>query len=235
MKIGIMQPYFMPYIGYWQLINAVDRFVILDDVKYIMRGYINRNSILLNSEPYRFTIPIEKASQNKLIKETKIKFTSEKRKDFLLTLYNAYGKAPYYESVISLIQDIINNYDTDLTAFIRYSIEKIAEYLNISTDILLSSEIDKNQMLKGENRIIEICKKLDADIYINPCGGRKLYDLKNFAKERIQLFFLDTKSECIIYDQGRKDFVNNLSIIDIMMFNDVNTIQRFLTQYKLGI
>lgn len=234
MKVGIMQPYFMPYIGYWQLINSVDKFVLLDDVNFIMRGYINRNSILLNGEPYQFTLPIEKASQNKLIMETKLKFTQETKQDFIKTLHNAYIKAPYYDNVMPLMEDIINNSENDLTEYIRYSIEQMMNYLGIQTQIFISSQIRKNPFLKGEERIIELCKKLGADIYINPCGGRKLYHQERFAAQNIKLCFLDTQTEDIIYVQKQKKFIENLSIIDIVMFNTTYTIQGFLEKYKLN-
>lgn len=235
MKIGIMQPYFMPYIGYWQLINAVDKFVLLDDVNYIMRGYINRNHILLNGRLYRFTIPIEKASQNKLICETKLNFPKSKKHDLLKTVCSAYKKAPYYEQVMPLIEDIINSEETDLTKFIWYSIEKIAGYLHIYTQVSISSQLDKNQDLKAEARIIEICERLGADIYINPCGGRSLYCRSHFEQKGIKLFFLDTKKENIIYQQYQNEFVQNLSIIDVLMFNSVQAIKIFLDEYILNI
>ena len=234
MKVGIMQPYFMPYIGYWQLINAVDKFVILDDVNYIMRGYINRNSILLNGKPYRFTIPIEKASQNKLIMETKLNFTQDKKRDFLMTIHSAYGKAPYYDKVMPLIESIINNPERDLTAFIIYSIEKIMEYLGMHTELMVSSKIEKNPALKGEERIIEICKVIGADIYINPSGGRKLYHQEKFAKENIKLYFLDSCIDEIIYNQQQRNFETNLSIIDIVFLNELETIHEFLEKYDLN-
>ena len=232
MKVGIMQPYLFPYIGYWQLINAVDRFVILDDVNFIMRGYINRNSILLNGKPYRFIIPMQKASQNKLIKETKLNYSQEEKNKFFLTLYNAYKKAPYYEEAMPLIEDIINNSETDLTKYIQLSIERIMNYLGVETEIYISSQIEKKQTLKGEERIIEICKRINADTYINPCGGRALYNHIHFAREGIELFFLETRDN-IIYNQKQEEFVGNLSIIDILMFNDVQTIKKFLKEYEL--
>lgn len=234
MKIAIMQPYFMPYIGYWQLINAVDKFVLLDDVNYIMRGFINRNSIFLDGKPYRFTIPIEKASQNKLIMETRLNFIPDKKLNFLRTISNAYRKAPYYESVMPIMEEIINNPETDLTAFIRYSIEKIMQYLNIQTEIFLSSKIEKNQNLKGEDRIIEICKKLGADTYINPCGGRKLYHKEAFNKENMRLRFLDTQDDHIIYNQLQQEFIGKLSIIDVLMFNSGEGICNLLQRYELN-
>lgn len=233
MKIGIMQPYFMPYIGYWQLINAVDKFVILDDVNYIMRGYINRNSILLNGKPYRFTIPVEKASQNKLINETVLSFTQKNKMDFLKTICNAYRKAPYFEDVMPLLTEVVNNAEADLTGFIQFSIEKVMAYLDIETEIFISSKLEKDNTLKAQKRIIEICKQLDADTYINPCGGRALYSHSDFEKEGIELFFLETKKEGVVYNQNQDYFVENLSIVDVMMNNDIRYIKRFLQEFVL--
>lgn len=133
MKIAIMQPYLFPYIGYWQLINAVDEFVLLDDVNYIMRGYINRNSILIHEKPFLFSIPIHKASQNKLISETKLSFSDMEKDKFLNRIANAYKKAAQFEKVMPLIQEIVNNPEEDLTEYIYYQIFKINEYLHINT------------------------------------------------------------------------------------------------------
>ena len=229
-----MQPYLFPYIGYWQLMNAVDQFVILDDVNYIVRGYINRNRILFHGQPYMFTIPIKKASQNRLIMDTELRFETEDKRKILLTIRNAYKKAPYFETVMPIIEDIILNPEKDLTSYIRFSMENIIRYLDADIEILQSSEIEKKQNLKAGEKIIEICKVLGADTYINPCGGRALYDHSDFEKEGIKLFFLDTKEECISYDQRQDKFVPNLSIIDILMFNDVRTIQKFLKEYELN-
>lgn len=234
MKVAIMQPYLFPYIGYWQLIHAVDRFVLLDDVNYIVRGYINRNSILINGEPHKFTIPIQKASQNRLIKDTKLNFQETDKKKFTAMLDNAYKKAPHYQDVMPLIEKIVFQEEDDLTSYIYISIKEIGAYLNISTDIYRSSQIPKDISLKAQERIIEICKKMQADVYINPCGGRELYAHENFEKEGIQLFFLDTRGENITYRQGTGEFKPNLSIIDVMMFNDVTIVRDFLNQYDLN-
>ena len=229
-----MQPYIFPYIGYWQLINAVDRFVILDDVNYIVRGYINRNSILLNGKPYRFTIPIKKASQNKLIMDTELNFSKDDRKKFLSTIQNAYKKAKFYEIVMPLIEEIINYPEDDLTTFTHFSIKKIMEYLNIQTDILVSSKIDKNQELRAESRILEICKKIGADTYINSSGGRNLYHQEVFGKEDIKLLFLDPTMDEIRYNQNQQEFVDYLSIVDVLMFNDKSKIREFMGAYNLN-
>jgi hypothetical protein len=233
MKVAIMQPYLFPYIGYWQLINAVDKFVILDDVNYIVRGFINRNRILLNGQPYMFSIPIKKASQNKLIMDTELNFTEEDKRKFLMTIKNAYRKAPYFHEVMPMIEKIIDNPETDLTSYIKNSILRINQYLDIDTEILISSQMEKDNTLKAQDRIIEICKKLNADIYINPCGGRGLYRHCDFEEEGLKLFFLTTIGENIHYQQFKKEFVENLSIVDLLMNNGQNQIRNFLHQYIL--
>jgi len=234
MKIAIMQPYFLPYIGYWQLIYAVDQFVLLDDVNYIIRGYINRNYILFDRKRYRFTIPVKKASQNKLILDTKINFKLEEKRKFLRTIQNAYRKAPYYTDIMPLIETIINFTEEDLTMYILNSIKIILDYLKVKTEIFISSKLPKKEGLKAEKRIIEICKIMNADIYINPCGGRKLYNWEHFKRENIQLYFLDTRVNQICYNQMVGDFEKNLSIIDILMFNAKEKVQEFLKEYDLN-
>ena len=231
MKLAIMQPYFLPYIGYWQLIDAVDTFVLLDDVNFIKKGYINRNSILLNGKAHLFTIPIEKISQNKLIKDTKLKFNNKDKENFLKTINMAYKKAPYFINFYPILEDIIFNNDNDLTSYIKYSIDKINAYLDIKTEILISSEINKNNILKGQDRIIEINKKLKSSQYINTIGGLDLYNYKDFEKENIKLSFLKIKE--IKYKQFQQEYIPNLSIIDIMMFNSSAQIKVMLDDYSL--
>lgn len=234
MRVAVMQPYLFPYIGYWQLINAVDKFVILDDVNYIKRGYINRNSILINGKAYMFSIPIKSASQNRLIMDTKLSFDEKEKKRFISQIENTYKKAPMFNTVMPLISKVVENNTEDLTNFIRYSLEETMMYLGISTLLFKSSDIDKDNSLTGNKRILEICKQLDADTYINPCGGRELYHAEDFQEQGMQLYFLDTRFNKIIYRQFRNEFVNNLSIIDVLMFNSIERIQTFLKEYDLN-
>lgn len=235
MKIAIMQPYLFPYIGYWQLINAVDEFVLLDDVNYIMRGYINRNSILIHEKPFLFSISIHKASQNKLISETKLSFSDMEKDKFLNRIANAYKKAAQFEKVMPLIQEIVNNPEEDLTEYIYYQIFKINEYLHINTVLKKSSQIKKNNQLKAQDRIIDICKIEKADIYINPQGGRKLYNSENFKQQNIQLYFLDSRRDEIKYNQLSKEFVPSLSIIDVLMNASGEEIKKLLEKYDLNV
>ena len=234
MIAAVEQPYFLPYIGYWQLLNAVDIFLILDDVNYIRRGYINRNSILLNGGAYRFSIPVKNASQERKIMDTALCLEEREKQRFLLRIELAYKKAPQFSQVYPLIRDIIYNPQDDLTDFIQYSLRSVAAYLGITTKVIRSSALDKDNSLKGQERVMEICKCINADTYINPPGGRKLYNKQFFHDKNVELFFLDTRHENIVYPQFGNPFVEKLSLIDVMMFNSIEKIQYFLKEYDLN-
>ncbi|MHA1342680.1 MAG: WbqC family protein [Promethearchaeota archaeon] len=231
MKLGIMQPYLFPYIGYFQLINAVDKFIILDDVNFIKRGWINRNYILVNGKKNLFTVPLEKASQNKLIKDTYVVSDTKWKINFLKTIKFSYSRAPYFKNIYPIIQIIINNKENNLSKFIYYSLIKINEYLNIKTKIVPSSEIYRNNHLKGQYRILDICKKEKANHYINPPGGQELYERALFEKNGIKINFI--KTNYFFYKQFNNEFVPNLSILDILMFNSKDRIYQFLKEYML--
>ena len=232
-KTAVMQPYFMPYIGYFQLICAVDTFVVLDDVNFIMKGWINRNNILLNGEKHLFTIPLEKSSQNKLILDTKLNFSDKDKGILLKTLQTAYKRAPLFPCVYPLLEEIIMQEETDLTAFIMHSLKAVLAYLSIKKTILRSSEIEKDMSLQGQNKIIELCRKTNTQTYINPIGGIELYKQSNFKNANMELNFVNTQFDNIVYKQFKNDFVNGLSFIDVLMFNPIPDIHYFLKQYKL--
>jgi len=231
MKIAIMQPYLFPYIGYFQLIGAVDTFVIYDDVNYITKGWINRNRILLNRKAHLFTLSLEKASQNRLINEITIIDNEKNRKNLLNILKHAYVKSPEYETVYPLLTDIILNKENNLSKYIEYSLKQITNFLSINTTFIYSSVISKDNSLKGQDKIIEICKKMCANIYINPIGGIKLYNKEEFSRNNIKLFFLETDQ--IQYKQFKNDFIPYLSIIDMLMFNSREKIKGYLKDYRL--
>lgn len=232
-KTAAMQPYFLPYIGYFQLIYAADNFIVLDDVNYIMKGWITRNHILLNGKKHLFTIPLEKSSQNKLILESKLNFTGKEKEVFLKTLQFAYKKAPFFSKAYPLLEKIILFEETDLTKFILHSLTTVLSYLSIGKKIYRSSEIEKNNSLKGQDKIIELCKKFNTDTYINPIGGIEIYSKKKFADAQINLRFIQTRFDTIVYKQFKNDFISGLSFIDVLMFNSAADIQYFLKQYEL--
>lgn len=231
MKIGIMQPYFVPYIGYWQLMNAVDKYVIYDDVNYIKGGWINRNRILLNGQPFYFNIQTNGASPNKIINEVEINNNPLVFSKCLKQIETAYKKAPYYNVVRPLIEEIFA-YDTNnLAKFIFNSFKVINRYLDIKTELILSSSLNKNNALKGQDKVIAICKLLGAKEYYNAIGGRELYDYDAFLKNGIQLKFLQTNTIC--YKQFNNEFQANLSIIDVLMFNSRDNVIKMLTEFTL--
>ena len=232
-KIAIMQPYIFPYIGYYQLINAADTFVILDDVNYITRGWINRNNILLNGRAHLFSFPVESASQNRLILQTKLSFHEKERLKFLKTFQQAYGKAPFFGEFYPILEEIVFYSDNDLTNFIHNSFVQTLQYLGISKKITRSSMIVKDNSLKGEERIIELCKKLDADMYVNLPGGKELYNHGSFERNDIDLRFISTLFDQVKYKQFKNDFVSHLSFLDILMFNSKDEIIKMLQKYIL--
>src|ERR1039458_5451183 len=170
MKIAIMQPYFLPYIGYFQLMNAVDKFVVLDDVNYINKGWINRNNILVNGKANLFAIPLKEASQNKLINEISVVDEAKWRTKLLKTIELSYKKAPFFAIVYPMIEEIINSGNSKISDLNYYSLVRINNYLDLNTEIVSTSSIYKNSDLKAEKRIIDICLKEHASIYINPIG-----------------------------------------------------------------
>jgi len=228
MTLAIMQPYFFPYIGYWQLLQVSDTFVIFDDVNFIKRGYINRNSILIGGKSTRFNLELIGSSQNKLINEIQIKGNNSK---LLKTILRAYKKAPYFDVVYPILTEIVEYKENNLAKFLGNSITLISDYLKISSNIIYSSKIKKNNKLRAQNKILDICKRLSADKYINAIGGQELYDRDKFLDTGIQLNFI--KTNIIEYKQFYNDFVPYLSIVDIMMFNKIKDIHKMLNSYSL--
>ena len=228
MRLGIMQPYFFPYLGYWQLLANVDKYVVYDDVTYIKGGWINRNNFLINGQKNLLTMRLEKASSYTLIKDIAIKDDFVK---FLKTIEMGYKKAPFFEDSFRVLKDICQCPDKKLGQFLFNSHIKICEYLGIDTELILSSSFEKYTELKGKDKVISICKQLGADEYINAIGGQELYDKKEFAENGIRLNFLQANLR--EYRQLKNEFVAGLSIIDIMMFNSKEEIKEMLNDFKL--
>ena len=233
MKVAIMQPYLFPYIGYYQLINAVDKFIIYDDVNFIKQGWINRNVIIVNGKPYKYAVPLENQSSFSKINEILInqKIYQIWKKKFLKTIEQNYNKAPFFKEVFPIIKSIFDIETTNISDLAINSLKNISNYIRITTVFEESSAIYQNQNLSSQNRVLDICKKEKAKVYINPIGGLGLYSENFFLEEKITLKFI--KSHTINYNQFNQEFVPNLSIIDVLMFNEVDTIKEFLTNYEL--
>lgn len=230
MKLAIMQPYFLPYIGYFQLIKAVDTFVIYDNIQYTKKGWINRNRFLQNGCDAYFTIPLEKDSDYLNVNERLISPAFNRIK-LLNQIKAAYKKAPNYERTYKLFERVVMNVESNLFSYIYDSLDQVLSELQIKTKIIVSSEINIDHTLKSQDRVIAICKELNADTYINPIGGLEIYSKEEFERKSINLEFI--KSKEIIYKQFDNKFVPWLSIIDLMMFNNHDYIQQALS--KTGI
>jgi len=231
MRLGVMQPYFFPYIGYWQLINAVDKYVIYDDVDYIKRGWINRNNVLINGEKRLISLRLNSASSNKHINEIEILDVHIYNRKILKTIENNYHKAPCFSKAYPLIESIINQSENNLAKFLEFEIRQVCDYLSIDTEIIVSSRLKKDNQLSGQDKILEICKVLGADEYLNAVGGQELYSNEDFAARGIKLNFL--KMLDIHYKQFKNEFVPDLSMIDVLMFNQPQEIHHMLNEFHL--
>lgn len=232
MVTAIMQPYFIPYIGYFQLLNAVDQFVIYDNIQFTKKGWIHRNRLLFNGKDEYVSLPLRKDSDYLLIEQRYLAdiFVDEKKK-MLRKIEANYKKAPYFNEVYPIIFAILNFEDPNLFWFNYHSIKEINSYLKINTPMIISSSIDIDHDLKGQDKVIAICKALNTTKYINPIGGLDLYDRDVFLSNDIELRFMETRS--VQYRQLKNNFIPFLSIIDVMMFNDKEVLKNLLLEYDL--
>ena len=231
MKVGIMQPYLFPYLGYWQLIHHVDKFVIYDNVQYTKKGWITRNRFLQNGEPEYFSLSLAAASSTLDIKDRYLAPDFDRVK-MIRSLDAAYGKAPYYKENFPAIAAIIENPENNLYAYIRSSIDAICDLIGITTDCITSSDVRESpHRLKGEDRVIAINKTLGASEYINPIGGTELYRADYFKDNGIKLSFL--KSIPLEYQCFEKPCHPHMSIVDVLMFNSRARVAQALSSYAI--
>ena len=229
MKIGIMQPYFLPYIGYWQLMNAVDKYVIYDDVNYIKGGWINRNRMLTTAgNGAYFTLSLKDASSFKKINEIEILQVPDK---ILKSIQQVYRKAPCFSSAYPTIEEIFLHPERNLGKFLVHANRMIANYLGITTELIVSSELEKDNALRADEKVLHICNLLGGDEYYNAIGGQALYSKEKFAARGVKLSFV--KTELVPYSQYKFDFVPGLSILDVMMFNDCDRLREMMGECAL--
>lgn len=230
MKLAIMQPYFFPYLGYFQLLAAADRFVFFDDVHYMPRSWIHRNRLLRQGEPAYFGVPVSGGSQNRRICEVSVVTDGDPsrwRRKLLAGLAQEYRAAPYFAATFALAESVLRQPAEHIGALARYSVLAAAQLLGVNTQIVASSNIYDNQGLKGQERILDICRREGATSYLNAPGGRALYDPAAFAQAGITLKFLQPALPP--YAQFQAPFVAGLSIIDVLMFNPPETVAAMLS------
>lgn len=232
MKVAIMQPYFLAYIGYYQLIQSVDKFVIYDNIEFTKKGWFNRNRILLNGKDKLFTIPLKSDSDYLPVNERYVADSYNKERHKIIQwIKNSYKKAPFYQENIQFIENLFNQNNRNLFEFIYFSVNQVCDLLQIETNIIKSSKLEIDHSLKSEDKVIALCNCLNADMYINAIGGKELYSKDRFKQNNIDLKFIRTRK--IEYKQFSYEFLPWLSIIDVLMFNGVEKTKNMLYDYDL--
>lgn len=253
MTIAIMQPYFMPYIGYFQAINAVDKYILYGNVNYEKKSWVNRNRLMQrNGVIEQMVVPLKKNSSNALIKEIVIDYSADWQRRLLRSIQTNYGKAPYFEETFSLLTSIFGKPYETLMELNSESIKAVSHHMGITSEIVSdNSQYDDMEeklrrsddvyvefpyMLKTRPnrrtaRVIEMCKREESNHYINAIGGMALYCKEELAQYGIQLEFIKTKP--IVYDQFNNKFEPYLSIIDVLMHNGKNKTKQMLEEYEL--
>ena len=243
MKLAIMQPYFMPYIGYFQTMAAVDKYLLYDKVAFIKKGWINRNRIYIQNVGTQFiTIPLKNKSSFTNILDVQIDNTTDWRSKMLNLIYYNYKRSLFFDVVYPLMENSIKQSSELISEYNFVVLNQIATFLDINTPIELSTDpmyegIEEqlakydDSLLRKYDRIKFICQANNADNYINPIGGQDLYDKKVFAEHGIKLSFVQT--EQFAYPQFAPEFIPNLSIIDVLMHNGKAGTKQLLNAYTL--
>jgi hypothetical protein len=221
MRVGIMQPYFLPYVGYFQLISAVDAFIIYDNIKYTKKGWINRNRMLCNGSDAIFSLPLRGASDSLNVSQRELASDFDPKK-LLQQFKGAYATAPQFDKTYPVLERIMQYGDANLFKFVHHSVVRMCEHLGIQTEIRISSRIDIDHGLRGQEKVLALCKATGANTYINPIGGVELYSRNDFRTHGIDLKFVKTRP--FEYAQFGSEFVPWLSIVDALMFNPMSAV-----------
>lgn len=227
-RVAIMQPYFLPYLGYWQLMKSVDKFVVYDDIQFTKKGWIHRNRYLNGDKSQFFTLPLKKDSDYLNILERNLSSCWHiEREKLYRKLKSAYQKAPFFQEVFPLVEDCLFFRSINLFDFIFNSILRIKDILDINTKLLVSSQMGDTSGLKGKDRILKICEELEATEYVNPIGGKELYRKEDFSILGVDLKFHHMHQ--VIYNQFGNEFIPNLSILDVLMFRGIRETKNLLS------
>ncbi len=230
-RLAVMQPYLFPYIGYFHLMHAVDRFIVLDDVAYIKRGWINRNRILIDGQPARFTLPVRDASQNRPIRAHERADDERWRARFLRTLESSYHRAPHFVPAFELVTTVLDDPERHLSPWLATSLQRICSYLSLPVKIVPTSSVYGNAGLGKQDRMIDFCRREDATQLVNASGGMPLYAVEDFGAAAIDLRFV--RPLFTPYPNARGTFVPALSILDVLMHNHPDEVRERLLTYDL--
>jgi len=235
MKLAIMQPYFLPYLGYFSLIKHTDEFILFDTVQFIRHGWIERNRILKPSNGWQYImVPLKKHSRETIIKDIEINNDQQWKEKILAQLQHYKKQAPYFSNVIDILNEIFSKEYATIVDLNLASLKTVCNYLGINTPIQVFSlmNIDIEPANAPDEWALNICKALgNVDEYWNPPGGQSFFDKKKYESAGINLKF--HSAILTDYDQKRNVFEPGLSIIDVMMFNSVDEINKMLDNYEL--
>jgi len=234
MRIGIMQPYFFPYLGYFQLINYVDKWIVFDTPQYIRKGWVNRNRVLKQNGGVKYVgITVAKASRETPINRILVS-DQHWRKQIINDLdYYKIVRAPYYAQVVDFLNGTFRLQDDRLSIFLTRFLADCCAYLGLEFkyEVFSQMELSLSNITDPGDWAYEISKSLKADEYINPPGGKEIFEERKFFEAGIALRFLEPI--LVPYDQKSTTFEPGLSIIDVMMFNSQEQIRKMLTEYRL--
>lgn len=223
MKLGVMQPYFFPYIGYLQLMSSVDEWVFFDDIQFVNKGWVNRNRILhpnADKEWQYFTIPLRGRGRFDKINQISILESSWKKQ--LLGKLSFYKRwAPFYKETTDVVGHCIDSESLNLGSFVVSTLLKLSQVFDINVKSYVQSEMDWtfDTIEHSGQWALRIAETLSAKEYVNPVGGASIFDVTEFRDSGIKLTFFEPK--ITEYDQGGRKFVPGLSVIDVLMWNGI--------------
>ncbi|MEY2597982.1 MAG: hypothetical protein RLZZ142_241 [Verrucomicrobiota bacterium] len=231
MICAVMQPYLFPYLGYFQLASAVDRFVLCDDFQYTRKGWMNRNRFLQNGHATLFTVPLKADARDRDIREREV--AAEFEGGALLRRFRAaYLRAPFLRETLGVVEAALQCESRNLFDFLEHTVRAVCSHLGIGTPLGRTSDLAVSAEQPKEERLLALCRNLGATQCINPIGGVKLYDKERFARDGVELRFLE--SQPFVYPQFGGEFVPSLSIVDVLMFNSLERVRTVLrTGYAL--
>jgi hypothetical protein len=216
------------------LIKIADEFILFDTPQYIRHGWIERNRILkLDGDPLYFKVPLQKHKRETAIKDIVINNDVNWKNKIKAQLGSYKKNAPYFYQVIELLDRIFEKEYTSIVVLNFDTLRTICDYLEIQTSIKIWSEMGVaiEEVNAPDEWALNICKALDADSYYNPPGGIDFFDRKKYKSSGIEIKFLEYKPES--YKQLSDEFVPYLSILDVLMFNSKEEIQKMLNSYEL--
>lgn len=223
-----MQPYFFPYVGYFQLIGAVDLFIVYDNIKYTKKGWINRNRMLQGGNDVMFSLPLRSDSDALDVRDRALAANFDPNK-LLNQLRGAYDRAPHFADVFPMVERAVRHDDSNLFGFLNYALACACGHLGLTTPMRASSGIDIDHGLKNQDKVIALSKAVGATAYVNAIGGLALYDRAAFRQQGLDLKFIRAKP--FEYAQFGDSFVPWLSIIDVLMFNPLDTVRTTVSSH----